>query len=258
MSRVYTTDAIVLRRGRFGEHGVLLSLFTPQQGKVKAVAKGVHRPASKLAGHLEPLLHVRLFVARGRNLDVVTQAQVLQPFPTVRGDLYRTAAAWYAAELVERLSEEREENRQLYDLLLALLVRLDGDAPPDVLLRFFEMRLLSYLGYRPALWRCAHCGGPIAAGAARFSPTRGGLHCADCAPAVPDALRLSGEAVNLLRFFQTGNLAQWESVAPSQAASQEVAHAMRAAIRALDERDPRGMQLLDRLRTGPAAVGAGG
>lgn len=258
MSRVYTTDAVVLRRGRFGEHGVLLSLFTPEQGKVKAVAKGVHRPASKLAGHLEPLLHVRLLVARGRNLDVVTQAQVLHPFPTLRDDLYRTAAAWYAVELVERLSEEREENRQLYELLLALLARLDGDAPPDVLLRFFEMRLLSYLGYRPALWRCAQCGNPIGSGATRFSPTRGGLHCADCAPGVPDALRLSDEGVNLLRFFQTGNIAQWESVAPSAAAIQEVAHAMRAAIRALGERDPRGMQLLDRLRAGAVAAGTGG
>ena len=111
MSRVYTSDAIVLRRGRFGEHGVLLTLFTPDQGKVAAIAKGVHRPGSKLAGHLEPLLHVRLLVARGRNLDVVTQAEVLRPFGRLRADLYRTAAAWYAVELVDRLSEARRSRQ---------------------------------------------------------------------------------------------------------------------------------------------------
>jgi DNA repair protein RecO (recombination protein O) len=247
VSRVYTTDAIVLRRERFGEHGVLLALFTPDQGKVRAIAKGVHRPASKLAGHLEPLLHVRLLLARGRNLDVVTQAELLQPFATLRADLYRTAAAWYAVELVERLSEDRQENRSLYELLLALLRRLDGDASPDLLLRFFETRLLSYLGYQPALWRCAQCGAPAGAGAALFSPAQGGLHCADCASGAPDALRVSAEALRVLRYFQAGTLAQWQpGAAPT--ALREATAILRASIRALGERDPRSLPLLDRVR----------
>jgi DNA repair protein RecO (recombination protein O) len=254
MSRVYTTDAIVLRRGRFGEHGVLLTLFTPDQGKVAAIAKGVYRPASKLAGHLEPLLHVRLLLAKGRNLDIVTQAQVIHPFGTLRDDLYRTAAAWYAAELVDRMSESRQENRLLYELLLGLLTRLDGDRSPDLLLRFFEMRLLGYLGYRPALWRCAQCGAAAEDGAVLFSPGNGGLHCGECAPGTPDLLRLSGEALGLLRFFQSGHITQWNDDMASPGGLQEAATALRAAIRALDERAPRGLALLDRVR--PAATAA--
>lgn len=255
MSRVYTTDAIVLRRGPFGEHGVLLTLYTPDQGKVSAIAKGVHRPASKLAGHLEPLQHVRLFLARGRNLDIVTQAQVLHPFGTLRDDVYRTATAWYAVELVDRLSEGQQENRALYDLLLGLLTRLDTDASPDVLLRFFEMRLLSYLGYRPALWRCAQCGAEAGPGPALFSPGNGGLHCGECAPGAPDALRLSGEAVGILRFFQVGHLNEWKADLATPGGLQEASTALRAAIRVLDERAPRSLALLDRVR--PEADGAG-
>jgi DNA repair protein RecO (recombination protein O) len=253
MSRVYTTDAIVLRRGRFGEHGVLLTLFTPDQGKVSAIAKGVHRPASKLAGHLEPLLHVRLLLAKGRNLDIVTQAQVIHSFGVLRDDLYRTASAWYAAELVDRLSETHQENRLLYELLLGLLSRLDGDLSPDVLLRFFEMRLLAYLGYRPALWRCAQCGADIEMSAALFSPGNGGVYCGECASGAPDLLRLSGEALGLLRFFQAGHVTQWQPDMASTAGMQGAATALRAAVRALDERAPRGLALLDRVRP-PAGV----
>lgn len=252
MSRVYTTDAIVLRRGRFGEHGVLLTLYTPDEGKVSAIAKGVHRPASKLAGHLEPLLHVRLLMAKGRNLDIVTQAQVIHSFSVLRDDLYRTAAAWYAVELVDRMSESRQENRLLYELLLGLLNRLDGATSPDVLLRFFEMRLLAYLGYRPALWRCAQCGSPAEGGTALFSPGNGGVHCSECAPGTPDLVRLSGEALGLLRFFQAGHVTQWKEELASPASVQEAATALRACVRALDERAPRSLALLDRVR--PAAV----
>lgn len=247
-SRVYATDAIVLRRGRFGEHGVLLTLFTPEHGKVSAVAKGVHRPASKMAGHLEPLVNVRLFLAHGRNLDVVTQAQVIHPFGVLRDDLYRTAAAWYAVELVDRLSESHQENRALYDLLLGLLKRLDSDASPDVLLRFFEMRLLAYLGYRPALWRCVQCGTAVEGGSALFSPGNGGVHCGECASSAPDLLRLSGEALGLLRFYQTGHLTEWHDGLASAAGIQEAATVLRATVRALDERAPRSLALLDRVR----------
>jgi DNA repair protein RecO (recombination protein O) len=253
MSGVYTTDAIVLRRGRFGEHGVLLTLFTPEFGKVDAIAKGVYRPGSKLAGHLEPLLHIRLQLARGRNLDVVTQASILHPFEQVRNDLYRTAAAWYAAELVERLTEDRQESHSLYELLLALLSRLDGGTAPDLLLRFFEMRLLSYLGYRPALWRCAHCGDAVSNSSAWFSPSRGGIHCTECATLATDGRRLSAAALQLLRFFQTNTLAGWETLKPDATGLNEASQVLRQSIRALDEQAPRGLVLLDRLRTGGAA-----
>ena len=248
MSRVYTTDAIVLRRGRFGEHGVLLTLFTPAEGKISAIAKGVHRPASKLAGHLEPLLHVRLLMAKGRNLDIVTQAQVIRSFGVLRDDLYRTAAAWYAAELVDRMSESHQENRLLYELLLGLLGRLDSETSPDLLLRFFEMRLLAYLGYRPALWRCAQCGTATEGGTVLFSPANGGVYCSECAPGASDALRLSGEALGLLRLYQAGHVTQWNPEFASVGGQQEAATTLRACVRALDERAPRSLALLDRVR----------
>lgn len=251
MSGLYVTDAIILRRGKFGENGALVTLFTPDQGKVDAIAKGVHRPGSKLAGHLEPLLHTRLQVARGRNLDVVVQADLLHPFEHVRNDLYRTAAAWYAAELIERLTEDRQESRTIYDLFLGLLTRLDEGAGADLLLRFFEMRLLSYLGYRPALWRCAHCGATIANGGFWFSPSRGGAHCAECSTMAPDARKLSPEALHLLRLFQSSTLAEWEAHPPQTSALQEASQVLRTAIRALDDQAPHGLLLLDRLKSAP-------
>src|SRR6266436_5729191 len=98
-SRVYTTEAIVLRRTDFGEADRILTLFTPTYGKVRAVAKGVRRTTSRLAGHLEPFTRTQLLLATGRDLDIVTQAEARERLDALRGDLWHATGAWYAAEL---------------------------------------------------------------------------------------------------------------------------------------------------------------
>ena len=70
------TDAIVLSRFDYGEADRIMTLFTPELGKFKAIAKGVRRPTSRLGGALEPLAELRVALARGRTFDVVTQVEV--------------------------------------------------------------------------------------------------------------------------------------------------------------------------------------
>ncbi|MBI3972353.1 MAG: DNA repair protein RecO [Chloroflexi bacterium] len=123
--RVYRTEAIVLRRQDFGEADRVLTLYSPRLGKFRAVAKGVRRPRSRLGGHVELFTHVNLLVAQGRNLDIVTQAETVRPYCRIRDDLWKTAYACYAAELVDRFIEERLENAPVFDLLQRALVYLD-------------------------------------------------------------------------------------------------------------------------------------
>ena len=85
--RTYRTEALVLRQASLGEADLLLSLLTPDQGKLRAVARGARRVTSRLVGHLEPLTRVNLAVARGRTRDVITQAQGLESFAALKGDL---------------------------------------------------------------------------------------------------------------------------------------------------------------------------
>src|SRR3954464_9254247 len=101
MSRVRLQGAIgiVLRRYNLGESDRILVVYTRERGKIRVIAKGVRRTASKLAGHLEAFSHVNLLLAQGRELDVISQAQIQEPFAKLRDDLNRTAQAYVISEI---------------------------------------------------------------------------------------------------------------------------------------------------------------
>src|ERR1700730_8291436 len=173
----YATEAIVLKRTDLGEADRMLVLFTPVKGKIHAVAKGTRRPISKLAGHVDLLCRSQLQLALGRNLDIVTQAEGRENFLHLRSDLWHMTCGFYLAELVDRFVEDSTPHLDIYSLLLETLRYLDADAtaleqqitnstaPAEdgvdenghttLLLRYFELHLLSSVGYEPSLQNCA-------------------------------------------------------------------------------------------------------
>ena len=129
----------MLRYRRLGDADRIVTLLTPARGKIDVVAKGVLRPRSKLAGHLEPAMHVDVVLAHGRNLDIVTQAQTIESFAELREDLDRLSSAIYLAELSDRFTIEHAEARPVYELLHASLVRLACGDGWHLVTRSFEL-----------------------------------------------------------------------------------------------------------------------
>src|SRR5438105_7819952 len=111
-----------------GEADRIVTLYTRDAGKVRAVAKGVRRAVSRSAGHLEPFTLSDVLFAVGRELDVISQADTLEAFRGVREDLDLTTHAYYLAEVVDLLTEDRMENRAVFDALVGGLRDL-GDTP---------------------------------------------------------------------------------------------------------------------------------
>jgi DNA repair protein RecO (recombination protein O) len=175
--RLYRTEAIVLKRTDFGEADRLLTLYTPGLGKLRAIAKGIRRPTSRKSGHLELFTHSQLLIAKGRNLDIITQAETITAFKPLRHDLLRLTYAYYVAELVDRFAEEGVDNRPLYDLLLATLGRLAEDPDPVLATRFFEVRMLGLMGYQPQLFHCVECRAPLTPEDQYFDAEAGGVLC---------------------------------------------------------------------------------
>src|SRR5687767_1549398 len=119
--RVYKAQAIVLRQRKLGEADKIVTLFSAYSGKIDAVAKGVRRTKSRLAGHLEPLTLGSYLLAEGRELDILTQAETIDGFPALRTDLERLSRGLYCAELVDRLTPERSEASKVFRLLQSTL-----------------------------------------------------------------------------------------------------------------------------------------
>jgi DNA repair protein RecO (recombination protein O) len=245
--RVYRTEGVIIRRADFGEADRLLTLITPQ-GKRRVVAKGARKTTSRLAGHIELFTHATLLLAVGRNLDIVTQSMILHGYNTLRGDLKRIGAAYYAAELIDRLIEEDDENRPAYDLLLAALQALDTTTHLDLVLRFYELRLLGCLGYRPQLYHCAVCQEVLTEETRHFSHDAGGAICPRCAPSQRAVLPLSLSAFKLLRFLQAQPLEAVERLNISPATRAEAELLLRTYLRRILERDLKSVAFLEEIQ----------
>ena len=246
--RVYKTPAIVLRQRRLGDTDKIVTLYTAEHGKVDAVAKGVRRITSRLAGHVEPLNHGNFMLAHGRNLDIVTQVQTIETFQPLRDDLSRLSHALYACELVDRATEEREENFALYRLLLDTLRRLAQHDDLDLVLRFFEMSLLVELGYGPQTEQCVICHGPLASEGNVWAPGAGGALCPNCRPEDFSVRALSPNALKMLRLLQQGSFQQASGVHLSAELGDEIERHLRSAIHFALERDVRSAKFLDTVR----------
>jgi DNA repair protein RecO (recombination protein O) len=178
---LYRDEAIVLRTHKLGEADRIITLLTRQHGRVRAVAKGVRKTTSRWGSRLEPFTHVDLQLAEGRNLDVITQADTLDPFPARLGDHYdRYTAGTVMLETAERLvTEEKQPALQQFLLLVGgLRAMTSGDRTPSQVLDSYLLRSLAVAGYAPSFTHCARCGDPGPHG--WFAPAAGGALCADC------------------------------------------------------------------------------
>ena len=187
--RRYATDAIVLSRFDYGEADRILTLLTPGSGKLKAIAKGIRRPTSRIGGSLEPFAELRLALAHGRTFDVVTQVEVIHPWLRLRDDLVSFGTASYMAEMADQTQEERHAAESVYLLLKRGYELLDAGMAPGRVARWFEMHLADELGIRPEVDRCVECGRLLEADERyRWVPPLGGVLCDRC-PGPPHGRR---------------------------------------------------------------------
>lgn len=233
---VYRTEAIILRRFDFGEADRILTLATPRYGKLRALAKGVRRPTSRMAGHLEPFTRSALLLAVGRELDLVTQAQTLDAYRQAREDLWRTAHAYCVVEVFDQLTPERQENEVLYDLLAQALRRIAQEPDPFVAVRAFELGALTASGYQPELQRCLVCHEVLQPTVNVLSPPAGGMLCPRCGTGDHAARPLSVNALKVLRLLQRGDYATARRLRLASALRREIEGATTALIQHVAQR----------------------
>ena len=234
--RSIRVEAIVLRHSDWGEADRLLGLYTRETGKLRAIAKGVRKPRSRKAGHLEPFTRVSLLLAKGRDMWIVTQAETVNAHLCLREDLERVGYAAYAVELLDRFTYEEGENPGLYRLLADTLARLDTEPEPGLPVHYYEIRLLDLLGFRPQLFNCIHCGDTIQPVDQYFSPSLGGVLCPRCGAATPGANPISMAALKYLRHFQRSTYQEAARAHPQPEVEHEVERLMQHYLTYLLER----------------------
>jgi len=142
----FKTEGVILKRRNFGEADRILTIFTLHRGKISVMAKGVRRITSRRAGNVELLNRVSMFLYPGKQFLILTEAESLNAYPKLKEDLTLSTYAYHIIELIDKLTAENQENRNLYIEIVEVLKRLERN-PRQILVRAFEAKILSNLGF---------------------------------------------------------------------------------------------------------------
>ncbi len=216
--RFLRTEGIVLRSTPFAETDRLVTFYTRQYGKLRAVAKGARRPTCRFASVVEPGTHARLFFYRKPNkeLALMTQHEIIQSFRHLRTDLDRYLQTCYLLELMDRFTSWEDPNRVIWHLLCYTLNRLQEDPSRATLwLATFEVRLLSVMGYHVRLGRCVSCEEEFGGKAGVFDSSSVGIRCSECHDGEEESeWWLPVEAIKLAQNLQGASFEELETLTP--------------------------------------------
>lgn len=241
MSGLYHDVGVVLRTYKLRESDRIVVIHTRDNGKVRAVAKGVRKTKSRFGARLEPMSHVKLLLYRGRELDIVSQAETVESLSPMLSSLDRASQGLAALEAVDQLSLEREPNPDLYRMLVGVL-RTIADRPSPLTVPAFYWKLLAREGFSPELDACVRCGGcEPESQLVAFDLVEGGVLCRSCR----SGRSISPAALSLLRDILGGRL-RAALATPESPATHEVADLATSALEFQIERRLRAAAMFER------------
>ena len=239
----YLVEAVVLRSRSYGEADAILTLYSRERGKIQAIAKGVRKIKSRKRAGVQLLSHGKFLLYEGKSLDTITQCEVTTSFAFLQEDLVKLAYATYLAELLEAFIVEGEGSDPLFFLFITTLnLLVEHDA--DILVRAFELRLMSLLGYRPVLEQCASCNAPFS-GEIRFSSELGGAICSACFGKDIYANKCTRGTVEIMKLLLKQEFRKLNILKTNRQSKEELTKILRGYILARSEKNLKTLSFLD-------------
>ena len=241
---LYRDEAVVIRTQKLGEADRIVTLFSRQRGRIRAVAKGVRRTKSKFGARLEPASYVDIQLYTGKTFDVVTQVEAIENYgDAISGDYQRWTIASAILETAERFTNnEGEPALQQFLLLAGALKSLAHQShDPSLILDAYLLRSLSIAGYAPSMTICSRCEAP---GPHKyFSLVGGGSVCLDCRPSASATPAL--ETLQLMSDLVSGD---WKAAEQSELKNRREASGLIAAYLQWHlERNLRSLPMVERV-----------
>lgn len=195
---LYKTDAIVLGHKNLGEADKILTLFSPDRGKIHAVARGVRRPRNPLLAGSQLFSYSKFLIVEGRNLDSISQCEIKESFYKIRQNLENMAYGLYFAELLRASTPMEDKNRELFRFFLKTMYLLQEWENTETLCRIYEIKLMAIQGFAPEVFSCVSCGQRVL-NKIYFSPSMGGILCFNCHKKDETAVNITPDTLSTLQ-----------------------------------------------------------
>ena len=209
MSEIIKTEAVVLSKMNYGDSSSIASLFTEDFGKVSVIVKGARSGKSKYGKIVDPLnyLSVVLYKKESREIQLLSEADLVEHFPAIKNDLKKSGFAHGIIELIKNLLAEHEVNKKLFKGVIRILHRLNsGEENSEITFGRFLFFLLKEIGYEIQLDVCANCGKPVSVENAYHHRDKGVI-CGNCRVSVVDIVKINAELFNYLNCLKIGESA---------------------------------------------------
>jgi len=184
---LFHAESVIIKVKPFGEADKILTVFSLEEGKFDVIAKGARRPKSRFAGLTQPFFHIELSAFRGKNIDTLSQADVINTYSGLSEDLVKMAFGLYVHELLDKVMQIRDTNETVFRLLLKTQQELCKSSEPLIIVLAYALKLISICGFKPELSRCVNCG-EDGDKCIKFSPGAGGIVCEQCAQSKYDCV----------------------------------------------------------------------
>lgn len=223
MNNSYKTIGIIIGKRDFMEADKILVVFTQDLGKIQIKAKGLRRTLAKMAGHLEMFNLVELELIKGKTFYIVIGAQLIDGFTGIKEDFEKIGIYYYFCEVLDKILEEGVRHKNTFAFFLSILNKLNQKDSNNLNLTiFFELNILSHLGFKPEFLVCVGCREDIGGHKFFFSQERGGVLCETCGKEDFFADLLTPNAVKLMRLILARDLDMLERVKMESSIPEEV------------------------------------
>ncbi len=221
----YKTKGIIIKRDPSGEADCVITVFTKEHGKLRLAGRGMRRITSKLASELDLFNYTDFLITSGRSFDVITGALTIQRFPFLKQDLKRLQIAEYLTGLLDCLSAEGHQDKEIFSLLKRIFVFLDKEKrafDPWLILRNFEWELLTKSGFKPKLYECSSCHKKLKPERNYLSSKGQGIICSSCQKRDPYARDISNNSIKILRLLESRDFQKLQKLALLSKQKQEL------------------------------------
>ena len=246
---VQKTSAIVIRFFPLGEFDKIITFYTADFGKIRAVARGVRRPKSRFGGSLELLNYGTLvfFERPNKDLQIINDFDLIDPFDGIKADFDRTTYGCYLAELVDAIESDHSMNQRIFHLLRRAFETLAQIDDIPLFARAFELQLLGLGGYAPQLSRCVSCSDAFRGSTLHFSSRLGGLLCVECAGQDANAMSIARGSCELMKQLQKSGLSRLGRLRASSLNHRELKFVLSTFISYHTERSLKSLEFIKNL-----------
>lgn len=143
----YKTEGIILSQKKIGEADKLLTIYTKERGKIFCIAKGARKPLSRKTGHIELGNWCKLYIAQGKNLDILTEAILIKNFGGNNNSEHKSNMIYHLLEIINILTVELQKNSTTFNLLKEALIDLNEHNDYKMTATVYKVKLLSSLGF---------------------------------------------------------------------------------------------------------------